>query len=89
MYTNIPKNDITNITKSILQNHNTNINIQKEILQLMNTILEQNYFQYDQKYYKHTDGLAMGAPTSAILAEIYIQNMEHTKIYDILKKNNT
>jgi hypothetical protein len=54
----------------------------------MNTILEQNYFQYDQKYYKQTDGLAMGAPTLAILAEIYIQNMEHTQIYDILKKQH-
>jgi hypothetical protein len=46
----------------------------------MNTILEQNYFQHHHKYYKQTDGLAMGAPTSAILAEIYIQNMEHTNI---------
>jgi hypothetical protein len=30
----------------------------------------------------------MGAPTSAILAEIYIQNMEHTQIYDILIKQH-
>jgi hypothetical protein len=28
----------------------------------------------------------MGAPTSAILAEIFIQNLEHTKIINILKK---
>jgi hypothetical protein len=28
----------------------------------------------------------MGVPTSSILAEIYIQNMEHTKIYPILTK---
>jgi hypothetical protein len=27
----------------------------------------------------------MGAPTSAILAETYIPNMEHTQIYHILK----
>jgi hypothetical protein len=84
MYTNIPKNDIIIIiiiiiiTKNILQNYDINIDTQKEILQLTNTILEQSYFQYDHKYYKQTNGLAMGAPTSAILAEIYIQNMEHT-----------
>ena len=89
MYTNIPKKDIMNITKNILQrNHNTNINTQKEIMCIMNTVLEQNYFQYEQKYYKQTDGLAMGAPTSAILAEIYIQNMEHTQIQEILNKQN-
>jgi hypothetical protein len=28
------------------------------------------------------------APTSAILAEIYIQNMEHTQIYNILTKQH-
>jgi hypothetical protein len=30
-----------------------------------------------QEYYKQTDGLAMGAPTSAIIPETYIQYMEH------------
>jgi hypothetical protein len=29
----------------------------------------------------------MGAPTSAILAEAYIQNMEHKQIYPILTKH--
>jgi hypothetical protein len=88
MYTNIPKNDKIIITKNILQNYDTNIDTQKEILQLMNTILEQNYIQYDHKYYKQTNGLAMGAPTSAILAEIYIQNLEHTQIYGFLIKQH-
>jgi hypothetical protein len=39
--------------------------------------MEQNYSQFKQKYYKQTDGLAMGASASAILAKTYIQNMEH------------
>jgi hypothetical protein len=33
------------------------------------------------------EGLAMGAPTSAILAETYIQHLEHTSIFDILNKH--
>jgi hypothetical protein len=33
-----------------------------------------------------TDRLAMGAPTSAIISEAYIQNMEHKQIYPILVK---
>jgi hypothetical protein len=32
------------------------------------------------QYYKQTDGLAMGAPTS-ILAETYIQHVEHKYIW--------
>jgi hypothetical protein len=46
--------------------------------------MEQNYFQLDQKYYKRTEGLAMGAPTSAILAETFIQHKEHEYLYPIL-----
>jgi hypothetical protein len=36
-------------------------------------------------YYEQTEGLAMGAPISAILAEIFIQYMEHEYIYPILR----
>jgi hypothetical protein len=53
----------------------------------LKTVTEQNYFQLDQKYYKQTEGLAMGAPTSAILAEIYMQHMEHKQIYPISIKH--
>jgi hypothetical protein len=47
--------------------------------------MEQNYFQFDQKYCKQTEGLAMGAPTSALVAEIFIQHMDHKYLYPILK----
>jgi hypothetical protein len=45
--------------------------------------MEENYFEFDQQYYRHTDGLAMGAPTSLILAKTYIQHMEYKQIYPI------
>jgi hypothetical protein len=44
-------------------------------------VTEQNYFQFDQQYYKQTEGLAMGAPTSAISAETYIKHMQHKQIH--------
>jgi hypothetical protein len=50
-------------------------------------MMEQNYFQFSQQYYIQTEGLAMGAPTSPILAEVYIQYIEHKKLYPILKKH--
>jgi hypothetical protein len=34
------------------------------------------------------DGLAMGAPTSSILSEFYLQHLENSKIYDILLNCN-
>jgi hypothetical protein len=49
--------------------------------------MEQIYFPFEEKYYKQTDCLAMGAPTSAILAEEDIQNIEHKRTYPILIKH--
>jgi hypothetical protein len=46
--------------------------------------MNQNYFHHNGEFYKQTQGLAMGAPTSPILAEIYMQYLEHNDIYDIL-----
>jgi hypothetical protein len=69
-------------------NNNNNINedVKTEIENLINIIIEQNYFQFNNKYYKQKEGLAMGAPTSAILSETYLQYIENTCIYKILQK---
>jgi hypothetical protein len=86
MYTNIPKEDIINIINNILNNNiEIQSNIQNEIIHILKTIMEQNYFQFDQKYYKQVEGLAMGAPTSATLAETFTQHTEHLYSYPILK----
>jgi hypothetical protein len=37
---------------------------------------------------KQNDGLAMGAPMSAILAEVFIQYLEQTKVIEILKEHH-
>jgi hypothetical protein len=42
--------------------------------------MDQNYFQFDLEYYKQSNGLAMGAPTSATLAETYPKYGTHTNI---------
>jgi hypothetical protein len=82
MYTNIPKIGVINIIKKILQNNNKiEKNIQKETVHILETIIEQNYFQFDQEYYKQTDGLAMGTPTSSILAQKHTYNIWNTHKY--------
>jgi hypothetical protein len=57
-----------------------------KIIKLVKTILNQNYFQHKNKINTQQEGLAMGAPTSAILAEIFIQHLEHNDILKILQK---
>jgi hypothetical protein len=49
--------------------------------------MEENYSQFEQKYYKQIDGLAMAASASAVLAKAYNQNIESKQIYPILIKH--
>jgi hypothetical protein len=44
---------------------------------LNKTILNRNYTQHIDPKYIQNEGLAMGAPTSAILAEAFMQYLEH------------
>jgi hypothetical protein len=86
--TNIPKIDTKDIITRIPKiNFGINEHSQKEIIHILETAMQQNYFQFEEKYYKQTDGLAVGAPTSAILAKAYTQNMEHKQIHQILIKH--
>jgi hypothetical protein len=43
-------------------------------------ITNQNYFQYDDKYYKPKSGVAMGSPTSSTMAEIFLHGLEQHRL---------
>jgi hypothetical protein len=59
-----------------------------EILSITHTILQQNYFQFQNNFFIQQTGLAMGAPTSSILSEIYLQYIKHNKILEIFTNQN-
>jgi hypothetical protein len=88
MYTNIPQNELMQIIKNTLEHNNTPENQKQELIILVEAILNQNYMQHMNQQYKQNEGLAMGAPTSAILAEIFMQHHEHNYIINILQKHN-
>jgi hypothetical protein len=54
---------------------------------ILDMILEQNYLQFNNQFFKQNEGIIMGAPTSAILGETFIQRLEHTIIYKILNRH--
>jgi hypothetical protein len=88
MYTNIPTSELKSITTNILNNdHYTSKEEKEELLYILDMILKQNYLQFNNQFYKQNEGLTMEAPTSATLAETFIQHLEHTVIYKILKKH--
>jgi hypothetical protein len=84
MYTNIPTEDLMEIIKAACLNNNVEVNLTHEIIKLSKTIIDQNYFQFLDKTYIQTEGLAMGAPTSSIFSELYLQSLKNSTIYNLL-----
>ena len=89
MHTNIPTNELPDIIRNLCtKKNNVNITTQTEIIHLCDIITTHNYFQFNNSYYLQKSGQAMGAPTSSMFAEIHLQFLQNTTIYDILTKYN-
>jgi hypothetical protein len=88
MYPNIPTNELIPIIENMSLNNQLDTNITHDVMKIISTILEQNYFTFHNNNYSQISGLAMGAPSSAILSEIYLQHLEHTRIVNILTQHN-
>jgi hypothetical protein len=57
IYVNIPRKVIINIINNILVNNTEiQVSIRKEITYILKIVMEENYFQFDQKYYKKQRG---------------------------------
>src|SRR5215469_4445946 len=50
-------------------------------------ITRQNYFNDNEKILIQKNGLAMGAPTSGLIAEFFLQNLEHTHLTPLSSKH--
>jgi hypothetical protein len=80
LYVNLPIQNTINITKFWLSKHNNQTIVIKQTLELAGVILNQNYFQYNDKYFKLTKDIVMGSPISSTLAEIYLHFFEELTI---------
>ena len=56
-----------------------------QLCSLLEAILNQNYFTYQNQIYRPTKGVAMGSPISGLIAEILLQSLEHTHIKPLLE----
>jgi hypothetical protein len=88
MYPNIPNNELTQIIENMSCNNQRDRKIISELNKIICTILEQNYFTFHNHNSSKNSELAMGAPSSAVLQEVYLQHLEHTKIIKTLTLYN-
>jgi hypothetical protein len=72
IYTNVPTNELMTILWNMCENNNIERETISDIMKVAEVLIEENYFQYQGTTYVQTEGLAMGAPPSPILSEIYL-----------------
>jgi hypothetical protein len=83
LYVKIPLKETIDITRTqLLKNNNTQIT--NQIINLLETILKQNYLAFQQKIYHPDKEVTMGSPISGTIAEIFIQRLENTHIKHLL-----
>jgi len=87
MYSNIPTDELENIIYKLCKQQSLEDTLTREILAITRTILTQSYFSFKGKTYLQKKGQAMDAPTSSILCEIYLQHLENTRIFNILRNS--
>jgi len=86
MYSNIPITDLMTTLRKLCEVNNVDDRTTQDIMRIAQTLVLQNYFRFRDTIYIQNEGLAMGAPTSSILSEVYLQYMENTTVYELLIK---
>ena len=87
LYTNIPVKEIRDIIANTLEENKIGTQTRQELLNWYDIITKQNYFTNNGKILIQQDGLAIGAPTSGIIAEFFLQNLEYTHITQLSNKH--
>jgi len=80
LYTNIPVKETRDIISSTLERLQLNPQTQHELLEWYDVITLQNYFSNNGEILIQNEGLAVGAPTSSLLAEFFLQHLEQLHI---------
>ena len=76
LYTNIPNREGIDASTKHLNNHDTTgVNIQM-IRSMLELILENNYFEFNDKYYLQTHGTAMGTTMQVSYANMFMAPLE-------------
>ena len=84
LYVNIPITETINIMKTRLTKNNIDNETATQATILLDTILRQNYLQFNDKFFQPHKGVAMGSPISGLVAEIFLQHYEEKLLKSIL-----
>jgi len=80
LYSNLPTQGILEAAKYWMELKGKSKGQINEMTANLDTIMLQNYYTYNDVFYKPQEGVAMGSPLSGTLAELYLQKLEKLHI---------
>ena len=87
LYTNIPVMETRDILSNMLERNSLDSQTKQESIKWNDTITNQNYFTHNGKTLIQNDGLAMGAPSSGLISEIFLQPLENQHLTHLSNKH--
>lgn len=78
LFPSTPTSDCKLLLRNLLDKSACPIPVRDEFQNLFNLCMDQNYFTFDNKFYRQTSGLPMGSPLSPLLADIFMDSLEQT-----------
>ena len=87
LYTNNPVAETQTIFANILKQNLVDPQMQQELMKWYETITKQNYFSYNNNILVQKEALAMGVPSSSLIAEIFLQYTEHQHMAQLSTKH--
>ncbi|KAJ1129296.1 hypothetical protein NDU88_007667 [Pleurodeles waltl] len=81
LYTNIPQKEAWLAVARLFEKEG-NTEHSSFILQCLNIVLQENFFEFDGQTYQQKKGVSMGAACASSVANIYVGSFEETYIYN-------
>jgi hypothetical protein len=87
LYSNIPVKETKIIVTNMLKQNLVDPQTQQELLKWYNVITRQNFFTTNKDIIIQHDGLAMGTPSSCVIAEIFLQHTKNLHLAHLTHKH--
>nr|XP_016847487.1 PREDICTED: uncharacterized protein LOC107982593 [Anolis carolinensis] len=82
LYTKIPLNEARTIVKDLFDSRTLQTPPTHFLMDLLNIVLENNYFRFDAQFYLQIWGTAMGSAMAPALANLFVAQLEIDYIYN-------
>lgn len=82
LFTNVPREETIPLIQNLLLQLNFDPAKTSQLISLLKLCLSQDFFSFNEKFYRQPKGLAMGNPLSPSLSDLFLDNLENNHIFN-------